>query len=36
MLMGHESIDTTAIYTKASKETLAAQIERSGVNVDAN
>lgn len=36
MLMGHESIDTTAIYTKASKETLAEQIERSGVNVDAN
>lgn len=36
MLMGHESIDTTAIYTKASKETLADQIERSGVNVNAS
>jgi len=26
MLMGHESIDTTAIYTKASKEKLAEQV----------
>jgi site-specific recombinase XerD len=36
MLMGHESIDTTAIYTKASKEKLAEHIERSGINIDAN
>jgi site-specific recombinase XerD len=36
MLMGHESIDTTAIYTKASKEKLAEHIERSGVNGDAS
>ncbi|HGU7323903.1 TPA: tyrosine-type recombinase/integrase [Legionella pneumophila] len=35
MLMGHESIDTTAIYTKASKEKLAEHIERSGVSSDA-
>lgn len=36
MLMGHESIDTTAIYTRASKEKLAEHIERSGINIDAN
>ena len=36
MLMGHESIDTTAIYTKASKEKLAETLERSGMNIDAN
>jgi integrase/recombinase XerC len=36
MLMGHESIDTTAIYTKASKEKLAESIERSGINIDAS
>jgi len=36
MLMGHESIDTTAIYTKASKEKLAESLERSGINIDAN
>ena len=35
MLMGHESVDTTAIYTKASKEKLAEHMERSGVNSDA-
>lgn len=35
MLMGHESIDTTAIYTKASKEKLAEHMERSGVSSDA-
>lgn len=36
MLMGHESIDTTAIYTRASKEKLAEHIERSGINIDAH
>ncbi|MGL5741280.1 MAG: tyrosine-type recombinase/integrase [Legionella sp.] len=35
MLMGHESVDTTAIYTKASKEKLAEHMERSGVSIDA-
>jgi len=35
MLMGHESIDTTAIYTKASKEKLAEHMERSGVSSNA-
>ncbi|HAU0213586.1 TPA: tyrosine-type recombinase/integrase [Legionella pneumophila] len=35
MLMGHESIDTTAIYTKASIEKLAEHMERSGVSSDA-
>ena len=34
MLMGHESVDTTAIYTKASKEKLAQRMERSGVDGD--
>lgn len=36
MLMGHESVDTTAIYTKASKESLAEGVERSGINLYAN
>lgn len=35
MLMGHESVNTTAIYTKASKEKLAEHMERSGVSIDA-
>ena len=33
MLLGHDSINTTAIYTKASKEKLAQEIERSEINV---
>jgi len=32
-LMGHDSINTTAIYTKSSKESLAQNIERSEINV---
>jgi site-specific recombinase XerD len=35
MLMGHESVNTTSIYTKASKEKLAEHMERSGVSIDA-
>jgi site-specific recombinase XerD len=33
MLMGHDSVNTTAIYTKASKEALAEDIERSDINI---
>lgn len=33
VIMGHESIDTTAIYTKASKSQLAESVERSGINI---
>lgn len=33
VIMGHESIDTTAIYTKSSKAQLAESIERSGINI---
>jgi site-specific recombinase XerD len=32
-LMGHESLDTTAIYTQASSEELAADLEKSRLNV---
>lgn len=32
-LLGHESLDTTAIYTKAAKETLAGAVERSELNM---
>jgi integrase/recombinase XerC len=34
-LLGHESLDTTAIYTLPSEEGLADDIERNGYNVDA-
>jgi site-specific recombinase XerD len=33
MLLGHESLDTTAIYTKASKQSLAEAVERSELNI---
>ncbi len=33
MLLGHESLDTTAIYTKADKTTLAQGVERSELNI---
>jgi site-specific recombinase XerD len=33
MLLGHESLDTTAIYTKASRESLAEAVERAELNV---
>lgn len=32
-LLGHESLNTTAIYTKAAKETLAEAVERSELNI---
>ena len=32
-LLGHESLDTTAIYTKAAQETLADAVERSELNI---
>ncbi len=34
-LLGHESLDTTAIYALPSEEELAAGVERSAYNVDA-
>jgi len=32
-LLGHESLDTTAIYTQPSGEELAEDLERSRLNV---
>ncbi len=32
-LLGHESLDTTAVYTKPSQDELAADVERSPLNV---
>jgi len=32
-VMGHESLDTTAIYTRPSREDLSEDLERSPLNV---
>jgi len=34
-LLGHESLDSTAIYSLPSEEELAAEVERSSYNIDA-
>ena len=33
-LLGHDSLDTTALYTRPSQDDLDADLERSHLNVD--